>query len=327
MLKPLSAIPANTLAARVHNFGGPENIIVEEVPTPSPAGGQVLVQVEAAGVGPWDGWIRGGNSVLTQPLPLTLGSDLSGIVVAVGPDVSDFKVGDAIYGVTNKRFTDAYAHYAIAQADMIAIKPDSLDAVEAASIPVIAVTAWQGLFDHGHVRNGHTVLIHGGAGGVGAYAIQFAKKAGARVITTASADDAAYVRTLGADVVIDYNNERFEDIAKDVDAVIDLVGGDTQTRSFTVLKKGGWLISAVSAPDQEAAKQYGVTAMFFLVDVTSTVLSAIAKQIDAGGITTKVGPVYQLNDVREVHEILEGKRPRPGGKIVIAMSPQSEAAR
>jgi NADPH:quinone reductase-like Zn-dependent oxidoreductase len=327
MLKPLSAIPANTLAARVHNFGGPENIIVEEVPTPSPAGGQVLVQVEAAGVGPWDGWIRGGNSVLPQPLPLTLGSDLSGIVVAVGPDVSDFKVGDAIYGVTNKRFTDAYAHYAIAQADMIAIKPDSLDAVEAASIPVIAVTAWQGLFDHGHVRNGHTVLIHGGAGGVGAYAIQFAKKAGARVITTASADDAAYVRTLGADVVIDYNNERFEDIAKDVDAVIDLVGGDTQTRSFTVLKKGGWLISAVSAPDQEAAKQYGVTAMFFLVDVTSTVLSAIAKQIDAGGITTKVGPVYQLNDVREVHEILEGKRPRPGGKIVIAMSPQSEAAR
>lgn len=325
MLKPSSEIPANTLAARVHHFGGPENIVVEEVPTPSPDRAQVLVKVEAAGVGPWDGWIRGGNSVLPQPLPLTLGSDLSGVVVAVGPDVSDFKVGDGIFGVTNKRFTDAYAHYAIAQADMIAIKPASLDDIEAASIPVIAVTAWQGLFDHAHVKPGQTVLIHGGAGGVGAYAIQFAKKAGARVITTSSAKDAAYVRTLGADVVIDYSSERFEDIAKGVDAVIDLVGGDTQTRSFPVPKQGGFLISAVSAPDQDVAKKYGVTAMFFLVDVTSQVLTAIAKQIDEGGITTNVGPIFQLAEVKDVHEILEGKRPRPGGKIVITMAPKAQS--
>lgn len=279
-------------AARVHHFGGPENIVIEEIPTPSPQQGEVLVQVAAAGVGPWDGWIRAGNSVLPQPLPLTLGSDLCGVVVAVGPGFSNYKVGDAIFGVTNKRFTDAYAHYAIADANMIALKPGSLDAIEAASVPVIAVTAWQALFDHGHLKSGQTVLIHGGAGGVGAYAIQFAKKAGARVITTSSAKDAAYVRTLGADVVIDYNNERFEEIAKEVDVVVDLVGADTQSRSFSTLKKGGVLVSAVSAPDQALASQHGVTALFFLVDVNASVLSAIARQIDEGGITTRVGPVY-----------------------------------
>jgi NADPH:quinone reductase-like Zn-dependent oxidoreductase len=322
MANPSINIPATASAARVHQFGGPQNIVIEEVPTPSPNQGEVLVQVAAVGVGPWDGWIRGGNSVLPQPLPLTLGSDLCGVVVAVGPGVSNYEVGDAIFGVTNKRFTDAYAHYAIADANMIALKPGSLDAIEAASIPVIAVTAWQALFDHGHLKSGQTVLVHGGAGGVGAYAIQFAKKAGARVITTSSAKDAAYVRTLGADVVVDYSNERFEDIAKDVDVVVDLVGADTQSRSFATLKKGGFLVSAVSAPDQAVAKQHDVTALFFLVDVNASVLSAIAKQIDEGGITPHVGPVYQLDDVVEIHEILEGKRPRPSGKIVIAMVPK-----
>lgn len=324
MVNPSTKIPLNTTAARVHHFGGPENIVIEEIPTPSPDRAEVLVQVAAAGVGPWDGWIRAGKSAIEQPLPLTLGSDLSGIVVAVGPEVSNYKVGDAIFGVTNKQFTDAYAHYAIAQASMVALKPVALDAIEAASIPVIAVTAWQALFDHGHLKSGQSVLIHGGAGGVGAYAIQFAKKAGVRVITTASAKDAAYVRKLGADVVIDYNSERFEDIAQDVDAVIDLVGGDTQARSFPLLKKGGILVSAVSAPDQTLAKKNDVTALFFLVDVTTAALSAIAKLIDDGGITTNVGQVFHLNDVKEVHEILEGKRPRPGGKIVISMAPKSQ---
>jgi len=315
-------VPQHTTAARVHHFGGPENIVIEQIPTPTPDREEVLVQVAAAGVGPWDGWIRAGNSVLPQPLPLTLGSDLSGVVVAVGPGVSNYKVGDAIFGVTNKRFTDAYAHHAIAQANMIALKPDALDAIEAASIPVIAVTAWQALFDHGHLKAGQSVLIHGGAGGVGAFAIQFAKKAGARVITTASAKDAAHVRKLGADVVIDYGNERFEDIAKDVDVVVDLVGGDTQARSFPLLKKGGILVSAVSAPDQALATKNQVTAMFFLVDVTSAALSDIAKLIDGGGITTNVGQTFHLDDVKQVHEILEGKRPRPGGKIVITMAPK-----
>lgn len=321
--KPLPNVPSTTTAARVHQFGGPESIVIEEIPTPSPGTGEVLVQVDAAGVGPWDGWIRSGNSAVPQPLPLTLGSDLSGVVAAVGPEVSNFKIGDVIFGVTNKRFTDAHAQYAIAQAGMIALKPDALSALEAASIPVIAVTAWQALFDHGHLKSGQTVLIHGGAGGVGAYAIQFAKNAGVRVIATTSAKDAAYVRKLGADVVVDYNNERFEDIAKDVDVVLDLVGGDTQTRSFSTLKKGGILVSAVSPPDQKVAGENNITALFFLVDVSTSALSTIAKLMDGGGITTHVGPVFPLSEIKDIHEILDGKSPRPGGKIVITMAPGS----
>lgn len=313
-------VPATTTAARVHQFGGPECIKIEEIPTPVPGADQVLVQVQAAGVGPWDGWIRSGNSVLPQPLPLTLGSDLSGIVVAVGPGVSGFKVGDAVFGVTNKRFTDAYAHHAIAEVNMIALRPAALDAIAAASVPVIAATAWQALFDHGHLQSGQTVLVHGGAGGVGAYAIQFAKQAGARVTATASAKDAAYLRELGADTVIDYSSERFEEVVKDADLVVDLVGGDSQTRSFGTLKPGGFLISAVSNPDQDLASSAKVTAMFFLVDVTSSVLTTIARLIDDGSVKTRIGPTYTLDEVVEVHEILDGNRPRPGGKIVIAMT-------
>jgi NADPH:quinone reductase-like Zn-dependent oxidoreductase len=148
-------IPATSLAARVHRFGGPECISVEMVPTPTPGPGEVWIQVGAAGVGPWDGWIRSGNSALPQPLPLTLGSDLAGVVVAIGSGVATLKIGDEIFGVTNGQFTSAYAHYALAQANMIALKPDALTAIEAASIPVIAVTAWQALFDKGHLQAEH----------------------------------------------------------------------------------------------------------------------------------------------------------------------------
>jgi NADPH:quinone reductase-like Zn-dependent oxidoreductase len=312
-------IPATTVAARVHRFGGPECISVETVPTPTPGPGEVLIQVGAAGVGPWDGWIRSGNSVLPQPLPLTLGSDLCGVVVAVGPGVTIFKPGNAVFGVTNGQFTGAYAHYALAQADMIALKPNALTAVEAASVPVIAVTAWQALFDKGHLESGQTVLVHGGAGGVGAYAIQFAKNAGAHVITTASAKDRDYVRELGADRIIDYKTERFEDTVKDVDVVVDLVGGDTQNNSFGVLKSGGLLVSAVSNPDQAAAERYGVTAFFFLVDVSTAALSTIASLLNEGKVKTHVGPVFELERAAEVHEILDGIRPRPAGKMIISM--------
>ncbi|AHZ78067.1 zinc-binding oxidoreductase [Pseudomonas putida] len=229
------------------------------------------------------------------------------------------KVGDAIFGVTNGQFTGAYAHYALAQANMIARKPDALTAAEAASVPVIAVTAWQALFDKGHLKPGQTVLVHGGAGGVGAYAIQFARDAGAHVITTASAKDREYVRALGADRVIDYKTERFEDTVKGIDLVVDLVGGDTQTQSFAVLKSGGLLVSAVSNPDQAAAARHGVTAFFFLVDVSAAALSTIAGLLNAGKVKTHVGPVFSLERAREVHEILDGTRPRPAGKMIISM--------
>jgi NADPH:quinone reductase-like Zn-dependent oxidoreductase len=223
-------------AWRVHAFGPPEAMIFETVPRPNPGPGEVLVKVHAAGVGPWDGWIRAGRSALPQPLPLTLGSDLSGEVTALGSGISELAVGDQVFGVTNPQFVGAYAEYAVASAAMLAKKPSSLSYVEAAAVPVIAVTAWQGLFDQARLEAGQTVVIHGAAGNVGAYAVQLARRARLRSIATAGTNDIDYVRALGADKVVDYHTQRFEDEVKDADAVLDLVGGETQTRSFQVLR-------------------------------------------------------------------------------------------
>jgi NADPH:quinone reductase-like Zn-dependent oxidoreductase len=307
-------------AYRIHKFGGPEVITPEQIAQPVPGEGEVLVQVKSAGVGPWDGWIRSGHSALPQPLPLTLGSDLSGIVVAVGPNVTDFAEGDAVYGVTNGRFTGAYAEYAVAKAAMLSGKPETLSDVEAASVPVIAVTAWQALFEQARVGEGTRVLIHGAAGNVGAYAVQFARQAGANVIATAGAADLDIVRRLGADIVVDYRNDRFEDAAANTDVVIDLAGGETQARSFAVLKRGGTLISAVSKPDPALAERHGVRAMFFLVEVTTMHLTRIAEMIDAGELTVNVGTVLPLAQSQVAHEILEGTRPSPRGKIVLGVA-------
>jgi NADPH:quinone reductase-like Zn-dependent oxidoreductase len=305
------------MAWRVHEFGSPETMKFERVPRPEPGPGEVLVKVAAAGVGPWDGWIRSGKSALPQPLPLTLGSDLSGEIVAMGSGVTELRVGDQVYGVTNPQFVGAYAEYALASAGMVSNKPTSLTHVEAASVPVVAVTAWQALFDQAQLKAGQTVLIHGAAGNVGAYAVQLSRYAGVRTIATAAADDAAFVHNLGANTVIDYQSQRFEKEVRDADAVIDLVGGETQERSFQVLRRGGKLISAVSRPDQHLAESHGVEAAFFLVNVTSQYLAEIASLIDGGRLKTRVGAVLALAEAREAHLMLEGVRPRPKGKIVL----------
>lgn len=304
-------------AWQIHELGPPEVMTLERVPRPDPGPGEVLVRVAAAGVGEWDAWIRAGKSALPQPLPLTLGSDLSGEVAAVGPDVSEVSAGDQVYGVTNPRFVGAYAEYALARAAMIANKPASLTFIEAASVPVIAVTAQEALFDRAKLRAGQTVVIHGAAGNVGAYAVQLARRAGLRIVATAGAKDASFVRQLGAERVIDYTAQRFEDEIRDADAVIDLVGSDTQTRSFQVLRRGGKLISAVSAPDPQLAERYGVEASFFLVDVSTPRLTQIASLFESGELRARVGVVLPLADAREAHRMLEGLRPRPKGKIVL----------
>src|SRR3954452_15164036 len=307
------------MAWRVHEFGPPDVMRFERVPRPDPGPGEILLKVEAAGVGPWDGWIRAGKSALPQPLPLTLGSDLSGEIIAVGPGVSDLRVGDQVYGVTNPRFIGSYGEYALASAAMIARKPTSLTYTEAASVPVIAVTAWQALFDQAQLKAGQSVLVHGGAGNVGAYAVQLARRAGIRTLATAATEQVAFVRELGADTVVDFQTQRFEDEVRDVDAVLDLVGGETQKRSFQVLRQGGKLISAVSPPDQDLAKSHGVNAAFFLVNVTTRHLTEIADLIDRGNLRTQVGTVLSLADAREAHFILDGRRPWSKGKIVLAL--------
>jgi NADPH:quinone reductase-like Zn-dependent oxidoreductase len=311
------------MAWRVHEFGPPTVMSFEQVPRPTPGIGEVLVKVEAIGVGPWDAWIRAGKSALPQPLPLTLGSDLSGEIMALGPKVSGLSAGDQIYGVTNPQFIGAYAEYALASAAMISKKPNSLNHIEAASVPVVAVTAWQALFDQAHLKAGQTVLIQGAAGNVGAYAVQLARRAGVHIIATAAANDVATLRDLGASTVIDFQSHRFEEEVRDLDAVIDFVGGETQRRSFQALRRGGQLISAVSSPDQSLAQRHGVQATFFLVNVTSQHLAEIAALIDAGDLKTHVGAVLPLRNAREAHLMLDGVLPRPKGKIVLAVRASS----
>jgi NADPH:quinone reductase-like Zn-dependent oxidoreductase len=310
---------SSMMAWRVHEFGPPNVMRFERVLRPNPGPSEVLVKVEAAGVGPWDGWIRAGKSALPQPLPLTLGSDLSGEIVAVGPGDSDLRVGDQIYGVTNPQFIGAYAEYALASAAMLSRKPTSLTYIEAASVPVIAVTAWQALFDQAQLKAGQTVLIHGAAGNVGAYAIQLARRAGVRTIATAATDDIPFVRNLGANTVCDFQTQHFEEEVRDTDGVIDLVGGETQTRSFQVLRRGGKLISTVSHPDLHLAQIHGVEAAFFLVNVTSQYLAEIASLVDVGKLRTHVGAVLRLPEAREAHFMLERLRSRPKGKIVLTV--------
>jgi NADPH:quinone reductase-like Zn-dependent oxidoreductase len=244
--------------------------------------------------------------------------------VAVGSGISEMAIGDQVFGVTNTQFLGAYAEYAVASSRMLAKKPNSLSYAEAASVPIVAVTAWQGLFDHARLEAGQTVVIHGAAGNVGAYAVQLARRARLRSIATVGPKDIQYVRSLGADKVLDYHTQRFEDEVRDVDAVLDLVGGEPQMRSFQVLRPGGKLISAVSHPDQHRAKHHGVTATFFLVEVTTERLRTIAELIERGELKTRVGAVLPLTDARDAHMMLEGRLLPPKGKIILNVEPACE---
>jgi NADPH:quinone reductase-like Zn-dependent oxidoreductase len=306
-------------AARIREFGAPDVITIDDLPLPKPARGEVLVRVYAAGVGSWDALVREGKSELHQPLPLILGSELSGVVEATGDGVVDFKSGDEVYGATNGQFTGADAEYALASAGMIAHKPGKLAHIEAASSPIGAVTAWQMIFDYAHATAGQTVLVHGAAGNVGAYAVQLARRAGLHTIATAGAAELDYVKSLGAEHVVDYRATRFEDAVGAVDAVIDTVGGDTQQRSLSVLKYGGILVSAVSAVPETAQLKFGVRAVFFYVEVTTGRLNKISQLFDEGALAPRVGTVLPLADVRTAHELLRGAA-HGRGKIVLQVA-------
>lgn len=306
-------------AARILHFGPPSVIENDNLQKPEPADGQLLVRVKAAGVGPWDALIRQGTSGIQESLPLILGSELSGIVEAIGPGIAGFKRGDEVYGATNEQFTGGYAEYALPLARMMAQKPKSLNFIEAASAPVVSVTAWQMLFDYASVTAGQTVLVHGGAGNVGAYAVQLANQAGLRVVATAASKDREYVRHLGAEKVVDYQTERFEESVSGVDVVLDTVGGDTQQRSLRLLKPGGILVSVVSPVPEAIQKRYGIRAAFFYVDVTTARLNKITELFDSGKLLTDVGTVLPLEEARAAHEMLAGA-PHKRGKIVLSIA-------
>src|SRR5690349_8618930 len=269
-------------------------------------------------LGNWDALIREGK-VQLQPLPLILGSELSGIVEAIGVEVSGFKVGDEVYGATNEQFSGAYAEFAVPLARMMAQKPKTLTFIEAASAPVVAITAWQMLFDYACVTAGQTVLIHGAAGNVAGYGVQLAREAGLHVGATAGTADRDYVRGLGAQRVADYQRERFEESLAGVDLVLDTVGGDTQQRSLRVLKPGGILVSVVSPVPELMQKRYGIRAAYFYVNVTTARLKTITELFESGRLVTDVGTVLSLEDARIAHEMLDGA-PHKRGKIVLSIA-------
>lgn len=304
-------------AIQIHAFGGPEVLTYEDVPCPVPGQGQALIRVATAGVGPWDAWVREGKSVLPQPLPLVPGSDLSGVVEQIGSDVEGVEPGDKVYGVTNARFTGAYAEYALAEAATIARKPDRLGYVEAASLPVVATTAWQMVFDYAKVRANQSVLIQGGGGNVGAYAVQFSCLAGARVIATAFSEQSEYVRSLGASGVINPRTSSFDHLIGQLDVVIDTVGGATLNRSFDLLRAGGTVVSSVAEPDQELAVERGVRALFFLVSVTTRGLGRLTDMIETGKLRTRVGEILPLSKARLAHEMLAGRQHKPGKILLV----------
>ncbi|HUX22685.1 MAG TPA: NADP-dependent oxidoreductase [Spirochaetia bacterium] len=304
-------------AIRVHRFGGIDELVYERVARPQPKSGQVLVRIACAGVGPWDAWVRSGESALPQPLPLIPGSDFSG-TVEDGVD-SPFNSGDRVFGVTNAQFTGAYAEYAVADASMVAHKPSSIGDTLAASLPVVSSTAWQMVHEYGKLVRGQRVLIHGAAGSVGSLALQFAKIAGAYVIATARPYGIEYVQSLGADEVIDVAAMDFEDEVGDLDVVLDTIGGDTLSRSYTVLKEGGILVSAAAPPDKEEASRRGIIPVFFLVSVTAGRLATIAKLVESSAITVRIGELLPLSEARTAHAMLAGEAHRPG-KIILTVS-------
>jgi NADPH:quinone reductase-like Zn-dependent oxidoreductase len=308
-------------AVRIHRFGGPEVLTLDDVPWPQPKDDEVLVRVHAASVNPVDYKIRAGSySVKEDQLPYTLGRDLSGTVELLGTRAHTLKAGDPIFAFIGMD-RGTYAEYVVVKAMEMTAKPDTLDHVQAAAVPLAGLTAWQGLFDHGHLQAEQRVLIHGGAGGVGHLAVQFAKARGAVVLTTALGSDLDFVRELGADEVIDYKAERFEDRVSDVDLVFDLISGDTQDRSWGVLKEGGILISTLGQPPAERAAQHNVQAAGYRAQPNPAQLSEIGRLIDDGQVRVVVDRIFPLAGAGAAQDYLEQEH--VCGKVVLRVSDET----
>lgn len=297
-------------AIRQHAYGGPESLRCDDAPKPSPKVGEVLVRIRAAGVTPTEllwSTSRTTPSGTPRPLPFIPGHEFSGEVAALGDGVTSVSVGEAVYGINDWYSDGAQADYCLARAADIARKPSSVDHDHAAVTPISALTAWQALFEHARIEAGQHILIHGAAGGVGSFAVQFAHWWGARVTVTVSPANIDFVGDLGADDVIDYRAERFEQRVQGVDAVLDTVGGDTLRRSWTVLKPGGRLVT-VAASEEDAQDQLTREA-FFIVETRREELEEIARLIDAGQVRPVVGASLPLADAIRAYQTkpLRGK--------------------
>jgi|SRR5579872_5735066 len=304
-------------AVRIHRFGPPEVVVLDDISRPTPASGEVLVRVAAAGVAPWDAIIREGKSAVSPQPPLTLGSDLSGFIEAVGPDVTTFKIGEEVYGVTNPQFCGAQAEYAVASAGMIAPKPQSLTHLQAASAPVVAVTAWQMLFQYAQAKNSEVVMITGAAGNVGAYAVQMALHAGMGVVAVARPQEVEMLHSLGVTTILDSSADDFSARLSPVDVLLDTVGGMVVQQCVNAVRPGGRLVSVVSA--NPLPQRTNMQSMFFYAEVTSERLLTLNDLFQSGAISARVGSVLPLSEARHAHEMLAGA-PHGRGKIVLQVS-------
>lgn len=304
-------------AAVASDFGPPGVLRVERVPRPVPTEGEMLVRVYAAGVNPVDAAVRSGRArgMVGAELPYVPGFDVSGVVAELGPGVAGFTVGDEVFAMLNLRRGGGYAEYAIVRTDEAARKPTSLSHAQAAALPLVALTSMQALFDHADLQAGDDLLIHGGAGGVGSVAVQLAKWRGARVTATASEPNHAFLEEIGADMVIDYRTERFEEVVSGVDVVLDPVGGDTQRRSLGVLRDGGTLVSLVGTVPETRTPPRGIQVKTMLVHPDTAQLQEIARLVDEGHLRPVVSLLLPLERAAEAHEQIETGHTR--GKIVL----------
>lgn len=318
--------PAPTMKAIVvHAYGGPEVLKYEDIPRPEPKADQMLVKVIAAAVNPVDGMIRSGKfaNYFHTSLPLVAGYDIAGIVEKTGAKVTKFKPGDAVYAYIGLQDGGGYAEFALATEEEASPKPKALSFEQAAAVPLVAMTAWQALIDTAKLSAGQTVLIHGGSGGVGSMAVQIAKARGAKVLATASTSNQDLLKQLGADVVIDYKKTKFEDVAKDVDVVLDSIGEDTLMRSYGVVKKGGFIVSLVARPDQAQLEAHGIRGAGLDVKPDAKELAEITRLIEAKKIVPVVSTVLPLAEAAKAQEQAATGHTR--GKIVLKVADEPKS--
>ncbi|MEO8395211.1 MAG: NADP-dependent oxidoreductase [Chloroflexota bacterium] len=306
-------------AAVIHEFGAPDVFKYEDVARPQPNAGEVLVKVYAAGINPVDWKTRQAGGIMKAngiPLPYILGWDISGVIEEVGAGVTEFAVGQEVYGLVRfPAMGSAYAEYLTAPVSEITAKPTTIDHVHAAAVPLAALTAWQGLFEHAKLASGQRILVQGAAGGVGHFVVQIAKAHGAVVIGTASARNSDYLREIGVGEVIDYGAPRYEDVIDSVDVVFETVSAANAERVLKTLKPGGFLVSCAGLPSAEILAQYDVRAEGFLVRPEASQLAQIAKLIDAGKIKPNVDAVFPLAEAGKAQAL--GELGRTRGKIVL----------
>ena len=307
-------------AVVIHEYGDPEVLMYEDVPRPEPKDDQLLIRVIAAGVNPVDAMIRSGmfDREGTRAFPIILGGDVAGVVEKVGSKITKFKAGDPVFAYVSLDNSGGYAQYALVTEREAAPKRKSLTYVEAAAVPIAGMTAWQALVDTAKLSAGQTVLIHGGSGGVGSFVIQIAKARGAKVIATASTANQEFLKQLGADVAIDYTKQKFEDVANDVDVVLDSIGRDTLARSYGVVKKGGIIVSLVARPKQDELQKHGIRGTALNVESTSEQLAEIGELIDARKIKVIVSQTFPLSEAMKAQEQVATGHTR--GKIVLKIA-------